>query len=171
MFALFGASALLGIPSQDAVSALPGFGVPPTPHFSGFLNASAAEPGTYLHYWMAAAPGKDWQSKPVVLWMNGGPGASSVLGMLQEQGPLIIDNKGDLMENPYAWSKLANLVVLESPAGVGYSYCADHAMGCLNTDNSTASDARRAMQDFFKTKFPELSKNPFTITGESYAGV
>ncbi len=31
---------------------------------------------------------------------------------------------GGLMENPFAWTKLAHLVVLESPAGVGYSYCA-----------------------------------------------
>ena len=78
---------------------------------------------------------------------------------------------GKLIENPYAWTTMANLLVIESPAGVGYSFCANHASGCHNTDNSTAADARRALQDFFKTKFPELVKNPFTITGESYAGV
>ena len=42
---------------------------------------------------------------------------------------------------------------------------------CHNTDKSTASAARAAMVDFFDTKFPELKKNPFYITGESYAGV
>jgi cathepsin A (carboxypeptidase C) len=107
----------------------------------------------------------------VVLWLNGGPGSSSILGMLEEHGPLIMGGDGKLVENPYAWNRVANLVVLESPAGVGYSYCAEHAKGCQNTDNSTAADARRAMQDFFTTKFPELAKNPFSITGESYAGV
>ena len=54
-----------------------------------------------------------------------GPGSSSILGMLQEQGPLLINQTGGLFENPYAWTKLGHLVVLESPAGVGYSYCFD----------------------------------------------
>ena len=75
-----------------------------------------------LHYWFAAssAPG-DWTTKPVIWWFNGGPGASSVIGMLQEEGPLIIDKAGGLVDNPYAWTTIANLVALESPAGVGYS--------------------------------------------------
>ena len=60
----------------------------------------------------------------------------------------------------YAWTQLAHLVVLESPAGVGYSYCKASNTGgsCHNTDKSTAAAARAAMQDFFKTKFPELTK-------------
>lgn len=156
-------------PAPDAVPLLPGFGTPPTPHFSGYLNASAAEPGTMLHYWFAAAEG-EWTSKPLVLWLNGGPGASSILGMLQEQGPLIIDGEGGLMENPWAWTKLANLVVLESPAGVGYSYCAAGG-ACKNTDKSTAKAAAAAVADLYASKFPELRANAFFITGESYAGV
>ena len=66
-------------------------------------------------------------------------------------------DQGKLIDNPYAWNRVANLVVLESPAGVGFSYCADHAKGCKNTDNSTAADARRAMQDV--SQFPQLSYN------------
>ena len=162
----------LAAPAGDRVSRLPGFGPPPTPHYSGFLNASAAEPGTFLHYWFAAAEGDDWAARPLVLWLNGGPGASSLLGMIQEHGPLLIDKRGGLMRNPWAWTRLANLVALESPAGVGFSYC--RAMlsggGCANTDKSTSLAAHAALVDFF-TKFPELSANPFYITGESYAGV
>jgi len=77
------------------------------------------------------------------------------------------------MKNPYAWTEQANLMVLESPAGVGYSYCAAMKTGgnCKNTDISTAKAARAALQDFFKNKFPELRSNEFYITGESYAGV
>ena len=76
------------------------------------------------------------------------------------------------MANPYAWTKQANLLILESPGGVGFSYCA--AMlekgNCHNTDISTAAAARAAIQDFY-VKFPELLGSPFYITGESYAGV
>ena len=164
----------LAAPAADAVASLPGYGVPPTPQYSGFLNASAAEPGTMLHYWFAATSAQaDWTKAPTIVWFNGGPGSSSVLGMLQEQGPLIIDKDGKLMDNPYAWTNVANFFVVESPAGVGYSYCAAMKTGggCANSDVSTAKAAHAALQDFFTSKFPELRPNGFFITGESYAGV
>ena len=120
------------------------------------------------NYWFAETTSTD-PNAPVILWLNGGPGSSSVLGMLQENGPLIINATGGLMENPHGWTQKANLVILESPSGVGYSYCANSlkspAEGCINTDNSTARAARVAMQDFFGTKFPELAKRDFFITG------
>lgn len=171
--AMIAAVATVATPDADAVLSLPGYGKPPSPQFSGFLNASAAEPGTMLHYWFAAAASPDWKNMPVVLWLNGGPGASSLIGMLQEQGPLIIDRAGGLLENPWAWTKLANLVALESPAGVGYSYCEamKHGGACANTDISTAKAAHAALLDLFGAKFPELRTNAFFITGESYAGV
>ena len=95
------------------------------------------------------------------------------MGMLQEEGPLIMSNDGMLVDNPYAWTKLGHLLVLESPAGVGYSYCAamTHGGDCNNTDITTAKAAHAALVDLFTTKFPEWAANPFFITGESYAGV
>ena len=92
-------------PDADAVPTLPDFGAPPTPQYSGYLNAkgTADKPGCatsekecQLHYWFAAAEG-DSLSKPVVLWLNGGPGSSSVLGMLQEHGPLLMNQTVVLM--------------------------------------------------------------------------
>jgi carboxypeptidase C (cathepsin A) len=69
---------------------------------------------------------------------------------------------------------VANLLILESPAGVGYSYCGagdTPTTNCSNTDITTAANARSAVANFFKEKFPSLAKNDFAITGESYAGV
>jgi len=179
---LCSATAVHATPAADAVPSLPLYGAPPSPMFSGYLDAkgTAANPGCAtteaeckLHYWFAAAEGPGASTKPVVLWLNGGPGSSSILGMLQEMGPLLMNETGGLMHNPYAWTKLANLVVLESPTGVGYSYCSTQKAGgvCKNTDKLTAAAARAAMVDFFANKFPELKANKFFITGESYAGV
>jgi hypothetical protein len=80
--------------------------------------------------------------------------------------------EGGLMENPWSWTYVANLVALEAPVGVGYSYCEAQTRGkrCKNTDKFTASASRAALQDFFR-KFPELAASDFFITGESYAGV
>eukprot|EP00040_Diaphanoeca_grandis_P003180 m.24065 g.24065 ORF g.24065 m.24065 type:complete len:540 (+) comp14469_c0_seq1:89-1708(+) len=166
----------LGAPADDAVTSLPDYGVPPAPQYSGFLDATNADPnaGVKLHYWFAETTSMD-ENAPIVLWLNGGPGSSSILGMLQEHGPLLINATGGLTKNPYAWTNHVNLLILESPSGVGYSYCAGSLAtpptGCVNTDNSTSRAARFAIQDFFATKFPELIKREFFITGESYAGV
>lgn len=160
-------------PAADWVETLPDYGTPPVPMYSGFLNATRADPGAavHLHYWFAGASAPNPDKLPLVLWLNGGPGSSSVLGMLEEWGPLIVNATGGLSENPYAWTQLANMLILESPSGVGYSYCAQSATtGCNNTDVSTARAARVAMQEFF-LNFPEFKSNEFFITGESYAGV
>lgn len=110
----------------------------------------------------------------VVLWLNGGPGSSSILGFLSEVGPLLINATGGLHMNPWSWTKVANIIALEAPIGVGYSYCEvqkEQGKACQNTDKYTASASRAALVDFFTTKFPELANNEFYITGESYAGV
>lgn len=178
IFIALARAGVLAAPEEDLVSSLPLFGKPPTPQYSGYLDGTdgcdTATNGPFckLHYWYAEAEGGS-SDKPVVLWLNGGPGSSSVLGFLQENGPLLINATGGLMENPWAWTKVANLFVLESPVGVGYSYCANQIKRdvCKNTDKYTASTARAALVDFFHNKFPELAKNDFFITGESYAGV
>ena len=164
---------------DDLIDELPGFGRPPTPHFSGYLDASEGcdletnGPICRLHYWLALAETNP-NTSPVVLWLNGGPGSSSLLGFLQEEGPLLINATGGLMENPWSWTKYVNLLALEAPVGVGYSYCSrqlNDKKPCKNTDRYTASASRAALVDFFTNKFPQFASNEFYITGESYAGV
>ena len=186
-------------PLEDLVLSLPEYGRPPTPHFSGYLNATAgcdtSVNGPYcgLHYWLALhdpstgtshseqqqqqQQQQSWnaQDVPLIIWMNGGPGSSSLFGFLLELGPLLLNRTGTgLMENPWAWNKVGHLLALEAPVGVGFSYCANmtHPEGgqCDNNDDLTASANRAALQDFFQ-RFPELRHNPVYITGESYAGV
>lgn len=163
---------------EDLIEELPDFGRTKTPHFSGYLDGSDGcdvstnGPICQIHYWLALSE-HDSSSAPVVLWLNGGPGSSSLLGFLQEEGPLLINAKGGLMENPYSWTKYVNLLAIEAPIGVGYSYCSRQMEGkpCQNTDRYTASTSRAALVDFFQNKFPDFANNEFYIVGESYAGV
>ena len=63
---------------------------------------------------------------PLVIWFNGGPGCSSMLGFMQEHGPYVMEDGGDSFHfNDYTWNKEVNMLYIESPAGVGYSYCLD----------------------------------------------
>lgn len=107
--------------------------------------------------------------------MNGGPGASSVVfGFFGELGPYFMDDDSmknkttpgvpDLKSNPYAWNTIANVLFLESPANVGYSYCENPE--CRWDDKTGAEANYDALLKFFD-KFPEFKDNEFYITGES----
>lgn len=72
-----------------------------------------------------------------------------------------------LTANPHAWNQRANILFLESPGGVGFSFQAD---GHYNVTDSTVAELNfQALQSFYK-KFPHFAENDFYITGESYAG-
>ncbi|KAK0407393.1 hypothetical protein QR680_019175 [Steinernema hermaphroditum] len=136
--------------------------------YSGFLNATN---GTHLHYWLVESE-RDPANDPIVLWLNGGPGCSSLVGLLTELGPFRPSADGsELLENPYSWNKFANVFFLEAPRAVGYSYNENDPDNKLTfTDDMTADDNAAAVVNFF-AKFPEYQNRPFYITGESYGGV
>lgn len=153
-------------PNGDLVIAIPG--LDPQPKFktySGYLTSTGSR---HLHYWFVESQSSPTED-PLVLWFNGGPGCSSMEGMLREHGPFTIQDDGkNLTYNPYSWNLAANVLYLEAPAGVGYSYSDD---GDYNTGDSEVANANyAALKNFFK-KFPEYANRTFFITGESYGGV
>ncbi|KNA03823.1 hypothetical protein SOVF_205370 isoform A [Spinacia oleracea] len=118
-------------------------------------------------------PAKD----PVVLWLNGGPGCSSLGAFVYEHGPFNFEasgliNSSDLPKlhlNPNSWSKVSNIIYLDSPVGTGFSFSwnsSDYVTG----DLKTASDTHIFLLKWFEM-FPEHLNNPFFIAGESYAGI
>ena len=123
-----------------------------------------------LHYWFVQAQNPT-PSTPVMLWLNGGPGCSSLDGFLYEQGPFQFSGKRDstglplLQDNPNSWNTQAHMLYIEAPAFVGFSY--SYTESDFNTDdNRTANDNFEALQQFFRG-FPELSQQDFYIAGES----
>ena len=82
--------------------------------------------------------------------------------------PIPAGQNPTLYQNPERWNQVANILYLEMPAGVGFSY-ADNPSGYNANDTSQAIDNWHAIQVFFKG-FPELAANDFFISGESYAG-
>ncbi|KAJ4147129.1 hypothetical protein LMH87_001676 [Akanthomyces muscarius] len=122
-----------------------------------------------LFYWFAESrndPAKD----PVILWMNGGPGGSSLIGLFTEMGPCVLEvNATEPVPNPWAWNNNASVVFLDQPAGTGFSSVAERGQA-PSSDEDSAIDFQNFLNIFFRDVFPEKGKLPLYIAGESYAG-
>jgi hypothetical protein len=103
----------------------------------------------------------------------GGPGCSSFDGFVYEHGPFAFApapaGGAVLTRNAYAWSTVAHVVYLDSPAGVGLSY-SDTPADYATNDTATAADADAFLRAFM-LRYPRLADNELYIAGESYAGV
>ncbi|GER47854.1 serine carboxypeptidase [Striga asiatica] len=157
-----------GFPEEDLVDRLPG--QPPVNfrQFAGYVDVDVKRGRSLFYYFVEAA--EEPHLKPLTLWLNGGPGCSSIGGgAFTELGPFF--PKGDgrgLRVNSKSWNKASNLLFVESPAGVGWSYSntsSDYTCG----DASTASDMYKFMLGWYK-KFPLFRARDLFLTGESYAG-
>uniref|UniRef100_A0A166JFP7 Carboxypeptidase n=1 Tax=Daucus carota subsp. sativus TaxID=79200 RepID=A0A166JFP7_DAUCS len=161
-------------PETALVTHLPGFnGAFPSKHYSGYVPIGAAD-GKKLFYYFVLSE-RNPTEDPVVLWLNGGPGCSSFDGFVYEHGPFNFE-KGDsqnslpkLHLNPYSWSKVSNIIYLDSPAGVGFSYSGNES-DYITGDQKTAIDSHKFLLKWFEL-YPEFLDNPFYIVGESYAGI
>jgi carboxypeptidase C (cathepsin A) len=156
-------------PAADLITSLPGWTGPfPSAQYSGYLDITSSK---HLHYWLVLSESNP-ATAPTVLWLNGGPGCSSLDGFIYEHGPFEVDpsNYSHLLLRDYRWSSQANVLYIESPVGVGFSYSDNPAVDYNCNDDQTANDNLAAMEVFFQ-KFPEYVGNPLYLTGESYAGI
>ncbi|XP_078448538.1 serine carboxypeptidase-like 35 [Wolffia australiana] len=152
---------------EDRVVGLPGQPAAGFKHYAGYVEVRPGA-GKALFYWFFEADEAP-EKKPLLLWLNGGPGCSSVAyGAAQELGPFLVYSRG-LKLNPYAWNKAANLLFLEAPVGVGYSYTNRTADFKELGDQVAAEDSHAFLLNWFK-KYPRFKARPFYIAGESYAG-
>lgn len=137
-------------PEAQRVETLPDFPQPfPSPTYSGYLNLADGH-GTSnknLHYVFVTSQ-NDPANDPLMLWFNGGPGCSSMLAFLQEHGPITLDDDAPaFVPNEFSWTKRANIIYLESPAGVGFSTANENEK--IYNDFIQADDALRAFKKWF----------------------
>ncbi|GMP21748.1 hypothetical protein CsSME_00000053 [Camellia sinensis var. sinensis] len=133
-------------PKASLIKSLPGFnGTFPSKHYSGYVTINGdIAPSKNLFYYFVVSE-RNPRDDPVVLWLNGGPGCSSFDGFVYEHGPFNFEagkTEGSLPKlhlNPYSWSKVSNMIYLDSPAGVGFSYSKNTTI-YKTGDLQTASD-------------------------------
>lgn len=167
---LFGAT-IASTKFGDAISQVPdgkGGAIPlGVTTFGGFVTVDAKNGGA-LYYWFVPSQNNP-ATDPIILWLQGGPGCSSLFGAFVENGPLKIDAQGNVSPNPYSWNQKANLIYIDSPLGTGYSYV-NNSDGYARDEKVIANDLYVTLTTFLFQLHPEYSGNAFYIAGESYAG-
>ncbi|KAF9614909.1 hypothetical protein IFM89_021339 [Coptis chinensis] len=158
-----------GLKEADRIEKLPGQPKVKFNQYSGYVTVDG-EVGRALFYYFVESPDKP-STKPLVLWLNGGPGCSSLgTGAMTELGPFRVEKDGTTLKiNQYAWNKKANILFLESPAGVGFSYSNSTLDYELSRDERTAQDSYTFLLNWLE-RFPEYKNRDFFMIGESYAG-
>ena len=121
-----------------------------------------------LFYWMFQKRNSDITDKsiPFIVWLTGGPGCSSSLALLTENGPCTVNDDAKTTQlNPNSWTESAHVLWLDQPAGVGFSYGSETD----SNEEMISEDAYWFLQKFFDAN-PEFATNPLFIVGESYGG-
>ncbi|KAJ8750347.1 hypothetical protein K2173_014262 [Erythroxylum novogranatense] len=125
-------------------------------------------PRAHMFWWLYRSPcriedpSKPW---PIILWLQGGPGASGVgMGNFEEVGPL------DTNLNPRnsSWLQIADLLFVDNPVGAGFSYVDDKEL-YVKTDEEAATDLTTLLESIF-SRDESLQKSPLYILAESYGG-
>ncbi|XP_051149777.1 serine carboxypeptidase-like 11 [Andrographis paniculata] len=155
------------------VKFLPGFEGPLPIHLeTGYIGVGEEEKVQLFYFFVKSNsnPEKD----PIVLWLIGGPGCSSLSSLLFEIGPLLIDRENDeslptLSMHPHAFTEAANIIYLDLPVGTGYSY-ARTPEALRSTGLQSCEHAHQFVQKWL-IDHPEFASNPFYVGGNSYVGI
>jgi len=134
--------------------------------YSGYLTVDEGF-NSNMFFWYFPAE-QEPEYAPVVLWLQGGPGASSLFGLFTENGPLELDDHGKLQKRNYTWSKTHNLIYIDNPVGTGFSFT-DQDAGYAKNEKDVGRNLHEAVMQLYEL-FEWRNSSGFWVTGESYAG-
>jgi len=137
------------------------------PSWAGLLPISSAPNETRQLYFWFFPPGPEGSLDDLIFWTNGGPGCSSLEGLLQENGPISWQyGQAHATPNPYSWTNLSSVLYVEQPVGTGFSLGDPD----ITDENDLAAQLVGFFQQFLQV-FSELKGKNFYLSGESYAGM
>ncbi|CAA7033557.1 unnamed protein product [Microthlaspi erraticum] len=161
------------VDSASIIRSLPGFEGPlPFELETGYIGVGEAEEVQLFYYFIKSE--RNPEEDPLLIWLSGGPGCSSLNGFLQENGPLAIKTDGynggipSLVSNTYSWTKVASIIYLDQPVGTGFSYSRTRVVD-IPSDTGAAKTVHEFLQKWLG-KHPDFVSNPFYVTGNSYSG-
>jgi len=150
---------------KTRVTGIPG--MPDDPFsYSGYLNVDE-NLDSNLFYWFFEAQNGN-KDAPVLLWLQGGPGGTSMFGLFSENGPFYLTDDLKLVPRNVTWNLPFAMLYIDNPVGVGFSYTGSDA-GYSRNETQVASNLYQALLLFFQV-YKDYADNDFYVTGESYAG-
>ncbi len=167
--------------SEDhLVTSLPGLNVKDLEfnQYAGHIMVDSNK-GGHLFYWLFESK-KDDADRPLIIWLNGGPGCSSMDGLWLELGPLRLNDDQTVRVNPNSWHKIGNIVFIDQPVGTGLAYTLNKD-GYAKNDETINSHFYTFLMTFFEMHSQYTIKDenggsgisrtvPIFFTGESHAG-
>ena len=136
----------------------------PHPSYSGYLTVNKTYDSN-LFFWFFPAQNAD-ASAPLLVWLQGGPGSSSLFGLFTEQGPILVDKDHKLKARNITWNSKYHLLYIDQPVGTGYSFTKKE-QGYVRNEDEVARDLYAMLIQFFQI-YTEYAQAPFYVTGESY---
>ena len=133
------------------------------PQLAGRLPAG---PGRQYFYWLCPARSGD-KAAPLLVWLNGGPGSSSMMGLFLENGPYWIADDGSLHARNASWNNKFDVLYVDQPAGTGFSTAQE---GSYARNQDDVAEAFSAFLANFYRAYPDARTKQLWLTGESYAG-
>ncbi|XP_020934238.1 probable serine carboxypeptidase CPVL isoform X4 [Sus scrofa] len=134
--------------------------------YSGYITVNKTY-NSNLFFWFFPAKIDPWNA-PVVLWLQGGPGGSSMFGLFVEHGPYVVRRNMTVLARDFPWTTTFSMLYIDNPVGTGFSFT-DHPQGYAVDEDDVARDLYSALIQFFLL-FSDYKENDFYATGESYAG-
>ncbi|CAD7079968.1 unnamed protein product [Hermetia illucens] len=134
--------------------------------YSGYLTVNEKYKSN-MFFWYCPAKNNP-ETAPIILWLEGGPGASSIFGLFIENGPVEMTDNGNVQRRTYSWNNDYNVVYIDNPVGSGYSFTENDAGYAQNNDDVNR-DLYEALSQLYKL-FPQFENLPLYIAGSSYAG-
>ncbi|RWS24146.1 uncharacterized protein B4U80_08132, partial [Leptotrombidium deliense] len=105
---------------------------------------------------------------PVMLWLDGGPGTSSMYGLFMQNGPFVVKDDLSIECRDYTWTNAFSMLYIDQPVGAGFSFT-EHENGFSKDIHESTENLYNALIQFF-TLFEELQHNEFYAVGYSYGG-
>jgi len=138
--------------------------------YTGYFTVNK-EYNSNLYFWYVPVK-SNVSNAPLMLWLQGGPGGSSLFGLFVESGPFQVvkldEDIYDVTDRQVTWSDSYNMIYFDQPAGTGFSFT-DNQKGYAKNMDDVSKDLYEALRQFFIV-FPELLDSDFYVAGESYAG-
>lgn len=159
-------AAAIAVAYGEEITSLPGIENVPFKQYSGYITVDESN-GRALFYWFVESQ-NDPANDPLVLWLQGGPGCSGMIGFLEENGPFVPNYDGGLDYTDQSWNRIANVLYIDAPAGVGFSY-SNTSSDYFTDNNKTAHDNYVFLQNWLE-EFPSFKGRDLFVSGESYAG-